>query len=142
MTTLTKKSMLMVGLASLATVAIDVYSINKPASEHIKTLIIFGIWAIFPYVILLFLIYKSDKYPKASGVAFAGTLILVLFGVSTLIDGFFIHLDAQSGLLFLFIPFWQLIGSCILALIVLLCMLFDLDKTNSYTPSRSKDSTH
>ena len=51
-------------------------------------------------------------------VAFVGSLLLVLFGVGAIFDGFFMYLDAQNGLLFIFIPLWQLVGSFILALTV------------------------
>jgi len=108
----------MVATASLTTIAIEVYTIDKAHSDWIKSSIGFGAWAIFPYLILSLLLLISDKTRLQSIVAFVGSLILVLFGVGALFDGFFVHLDAQNGLLFIFIPIWQLIGGFILALII------------------------
>jgi hypothetical protein len=118
MTNLTKKSVVMVTAASIATIALEVYTRDKAMTDWIKSSIEIGAWAVFPYVILFLLLLISDKNRTQSVVAFVGSLLLVLLGVGALYDGFFIHLDAQNGLLFLFIPLWQLVGSLILGIII------------------------
>jgi hypothetical protein len=74
---------------------------------------IFGFfgWACLPYGILLFLnIIKAGKLKKDI-VLLLTTAIVSGFGIILIIDAFFIHIDAQGGLVFLFIPIYQSIAA-------------------------------
>lgn len=71
----------------------------------------FGAWVVSPYC-FMFLASRKEK-PNAiyDGVILATSIGLAVFGFSIYYDGFFVHLDAQNSLLFLFIPLWQWVGA-------------------------------
>jgi len=74
---------------------------------------IFGFlaWACLPYGILLFLnIIQPGKIRKDIALLVT-TAIVSGFGIILIIDAFFIHIDAQGGLVFLFIPMYQSIAA-------------------------------
>jgi hypothetical protein len=50
--------------------------------------------------------------------AFIGSMLVVGLGVLLLVDGFFVHPDAQSSLVFIVLPFCQLAGVVVLVLII------------------------
>jgi len=74
-------------------------------------------WACLPYGILLFFnnIYRGVF--KKDLVLLITTIVVTIFAVLILIDSFFIHIDAQSGLVFLFLPVYQAVAACIGGLI-------------------------
>lgn len=76
-----------------------------------------GAWAASPYVGLAALVAWATKDRLSLGIVTVGCLILVAFGLFAFIDGFYFHLDAQNGLLFLFVPFWQWGGLIVMAAI-------------------------
>jgi len=81
------------------------------------TLFGYALWAISPYLILVIIFQSFQKNQYSINVAFFGALIIVLTSCGLLIDAFFIHIDAQNALLFLFLPICQWLAFLILALI-------------------------
>ncbi len=73
------------------------------------------VWAISPYLFAVFMIKRITHHAAiliATGVSF----ILAIGGVFLLIDAMYIHLDAQSALVFVVIPMYQWIILLITAL--------------------------
>ncbi|WP_316367585.1 hypothetical protein [Candidatus Thiodiazotropha sp. CDECU1] len=97
-----KVSYLICGLAVLVTIVIGIDSMEP----YSLTAIGFIVWAISPYGLLSILI----KFSK-SQITIPGTLILAIttsvFGLGLIIDALYIHLDAQGGLVYIIVPFWQ-----------------------------------
>ena len=88
----------------------------KNFSDYL-TLFGYTLWAISPYLILAIILQSFRKNPYSLNVAFYGALLILLSSFALLIDAFFIHIDAQNALLFLFLPICQWLAILILALI-------------------------
>src|SRR5665213_2093884 len=79
-------------------------------TTNVVPLLLFFSWALSPVVVLAGVAYKSEgRTGRAIElVRFAAVCALVLFGAAVYQDGFFgSHPDAQSGLLFVFVPLYQ-----------------------------------
>ncbi len=88
---------------ALATVVIAFKTMNRPNSLGASGIIV---WAISPYFYLF--VMASAVTKKASRIAvFILALLAGSFGLWAIIDAMFIHLDAQAGLAYIFIPLWQ-----------------------------------
>ena len=74
-------------------------------------------WCLLPYALLVHMTYRQVEMGNLSILIIFGTVIIG-WGIFKYIDGFFVHSDAQSGLLLFVIPFFQLIG-CLLLKIIL-----------------------
>jgi hypothetical protein len=70
-------------------------------------------WSISPYLLLLAYVLKMRSPLRKRSVITIGTFIVIFFGLVVLFDGLFIHLDSLNGLLFLFMPPYQLFGALI-----------------------------
>ena len=66
----------------------------------------FLIWAISPYLFAVFMTKQSTQY-AATLVVTGVSSVLAIGGVFLLIDAMYIHLDAQSALVFVVIPMYQ-----------------------------------
>ena len=75
----------------------------------------FLIWAISPYLFAVFMTKQSIQY-AATLVVMGVSSILAIGGIFLLIDAMYIHLDAQSALVFVVIPMYQWIILLIAAL--------------------------
>jgi len=73
------------------------------------------VWAISPYLFAVFLT-KQSTHHAAITVITGISLILAIGGIFLLIDAMYIHLDAQSALVFVVIPMYQWIILLITAL--------------------------
>jgi hypothetical protein len=73
-------------------------------------------WALLPMAILWFANYHTTRLSLALTVL-VGSLFVVGLGAAFYIDAFFIHPDAQSGLVILFAPIYQLAAATPLALL-------------------------
>ncbi len=71
---------------------------------------LFGAWAISPYLGIVGFSRTSDENKKQRITRLVGLTLIVAFGVLIIIDGFFIHSDAQNALLFVFVPIYQWVG--------------------------------
>lgn len=68
-------------------------------------------WAFLPYVILLIFNFIKNGNLKKDIAIFVTSIIVSGSAMFFLIDGFFIHIDAQNALLFVFLPGYQSIVS-------------------------------
>ena len=76
--------------------------------------------ACLPYgILLVFNTIKGGEIKKDIALLIT-TIIVSGFAIFMLVDAFFIHIDAQSGLIFLFLPMYQSIASIIGGLIGLI----------------------
>lgn len=71
----------------------------------------FSIWAVGPYVLLFFLNRVRDVTRGQLIVYGLGSLAIATLGLAIYYDGFFVHTDAQNGLLFIFVPIIQWMSS-------------------------------
>lgn len=90
----------------------DNYAYQK-ASDYLA-LFCFMLWDIAPYIIIAFLLRYFCRSETVTKIFTAGILIISLVTALILIDTNFVHIDAQGGLIFLFLPFYQGIAVFIL----------------------------
>ncbi len=98
-------------LAILVTITVGILNMDTFSFGAIG----FLVWAISPYLFVAFLTKRSTHHTVTlvlTGVSF----ILATGGVFLLIDAMYIHLDAQSALVFVVIPMYQWIILLITAL--------------------------
>lgn len=67
----------------------------------------FAVWAILPYLMILFLARKACASRANSLLILLGTLIISLGGVALYIDAVLLHPDPQGGLVFIAVPGYQ-----------------------------------
>ena len=77
----------------------------------------FTLWAVSPYGAFALLCLAVRNRPIAARISAVGSILAAAFGMVALIDGFFFHLDAQNGLLFIFVPLYQWAGWVFFALL-------------------------
>lgn len=70
-------------------------------------LLIFWVWAIIPYLTLTFANKYFTKTKTAENLVLSAVVITVWGGLFIYYDAFHVHLDAQNGLLFIFLPVCQ-----------------------------------
>ncbi len=75
----------------------------------------FLVWAISPYLFAAFMTKQSTQY-TATLIITGVSSLLAIGGIFLLIDAMYIHLDAQSALVFVVIPMYQWIILLITAL--------------------------
>ena len=75
----------------------------------------FLVWAISPYLFAAFMTKQSTQY-VAILIITGVSSVLAIGGIFLLIDAMYIHLDAQSALVFVVIPMYQWIILLITAL--------------------------
>jgi hypothetical protein len=73
----------------------------------------FLIWGVLPYCVLLWGAAVLTHSRVSAIVVLITTVIELIAGAVFYCDAFFIHPDAQSALVFIFIPFYQLLASTV-----------------------------
>ena len=99
----------------LASAIATTFAIGWGNGDRSGTMAAILAWAVSPYVGLAGMVTWGTKDRLSLGIVAVACLVLVAFGVVSFIDGFYFHLDALNGLLFLFVPFWQWIALIALA---------------------------
>ena len=94
---------LIIVLTMLATAGMTFDALDKSA---ILIGLVFIGWGISPYILLLVL-NKMARRVKAKVVVLVSSIINAALGLAVIIDAMYIHPDAQGGLVFIFIPFYQ-----------------------------------
>lgn len=90
-------------VAAITTVVIESKSMSQPITF---TGFGFIVWAVSPYAYLA-LMAKLVSTSTAELIVLLLSFLVGSLGVWLIIDAFFIHLDAQSGLVYIFAPIWQ-----------------------------------
>lgn len=111
-------------LSLLVTMGLMIYSAqpwgDNYAYKNIAGYILLGVflaWAASPYVILWLLSNKAVDDRVSVLTILGGTVLICGLTLALLIDTVFIHIDAQGGLVFLFLPIYQWIAVGILGLL-------------------------
>ena len=74
------------------------------------------LWVMVPYLVLFFST-RMRTSSKVSWVVLGSTLVIVGLGVFIYVDTYFVHTDhlnSTSGLIFIFVPLYQLILGCLM----------------------------
>jgi len=101
-------TLVMLGLAGAVTFGLAVY-LGGGSMDLIG--FAFAVWALLPYGPLAVMAFVRRKSVGHAVTVFVGTLLIAGFGLVGYYEGFFASLDAQGGLLFIFVPIWQWVGS-------------------------------
>lgn len=117
------------GLAAIVTVALSIVSArpwgDNYAYQDISGYLMlagFMAWSISPYIYLLLSAGRSAAANRPSRfLSVAVAFLICVGGVAAVWDTVFIHIDAQGGLVFLFLPVyqWLLIGALEITLVIL-----------------------
>jgi hypothetical protein len=67
----------------------------------------FAVWAIPPYLMILFLVRKAFASRANNFVVIVGVLIISLGGVALYVDAALLHRDPQGALVFIAVPLYQ-----------------------------------
>lgn len=74
----------------------------------------FALWAVAPYVVLWFSARRAADSGLWSWIVAGATIVLAVFAIYFYWVGFIQRPDAQSGLLFVFLPLYQLAAAGVL----------------------------
>lgn len=69
-----------------------------------------GLWLMAPYAGMSALIVKLKHTLRQEIVLLFGSLGVAVFGITILFEGFFVHADPRSWILYVLIPFYQWIA--------------------------------
>ncbi len=124
-TTRTIQFMAIVGI--LVTTAIAIYAAQpwgdnyayKSLPDYLLLAVFIG-WAISPYVFLVYTARRPQSAPIQNILRVAAAFLIVVWGIGVLINTILIHTDAQSALIFLFLPFFQWVILGLLAVVLYL----------------------
>src|SRR5581483_8927675 len=99
-------------VAAVVSLAVMLYNADLASALQVALSVVFAAWVAAPYWYL----YRQTLKPpdrRRSVALFIVSVACAGFGLSVFMDAFVVHrnLDPQIGLLFLFIPLWQLLGS-------------------------------
>lgn len=67
----------------------------------------FAVWAILPYVMVIFLVRRAFQSQAHKLIVMVGALILSVVGVAFYMDAAFLHRDPQGALVFMAVPIYQ-----------------------------------
>ncbi|MBI3344438.1 MAG: hypothetical protein HY028_06250 [Gammaproteobacteria bacterium] len=95
-------------LGGILTLGIAIYAAQGAESRTLQFLILVILWACSPYAALFVLARRVAASGPWLIVLPICALATMLFGLYFFWQGFFVQPDPQSGLLFIFLPFYQL----------------------------------
>lgn len=78
-------------------------------AENLLSLDAFSVWVASPYFLLLIPVVLAHS-KKGQVALLVVSLLMVAGALFIYYDTMFVHLDAQGGLVFLFLPLWQLLA--------------------------------
>lgn len=94
-------------LGAVLTVGIALYAAQGAESRTLLFLVLVLLWACSPYAALLVLARRTSDGPWRIVIPIC-VVATMLFGLYFFWQGFIVQHDPQSGLLFIFLPFYQL----------------------------------
>jgi hypothetical protein len=97
--------------------------VGTPRAGAVASLALFALWAVVPYLALLLIGYVSRTKAAPAVITLVGALAVTGCGLWAYYEGFYVNLDAQSALLFVFVPVIQLVGCAVLAVTALVFWL-------------------
>lgn len=72
--------------------------------------VLFAIWGLVPFVVAKRVVDRHAAHERALWVLLSAAIVLGAGTFAILRDAFVVHPDAQSGILFVLLPAWQLIA--------------------------------
>ena len=108
------------GAGSLLTLGFIIWDGEPRDPDWWVGVVTFGFWSLIPYALLGTLTHFFRGSTKSLVALLAGSAIIGFFALYVLVVAFVISPDAQSALVFLFLPFWQLVFSSPFSLVALL----------------------
>jgi hypothetical protein len=99
-------------MMSIATVGLLLKAADLSAGLVLFLVLVLA-WCVSPYALLALALRRPWMSTEAVLVAFATTIAVSGFAMYIYTVAFFVKPDAQSGLVFLFIPLWQWVGALI-----------------------------
>jgi hypothetical protein len=70
----------------------------------------FAAWTLVPYALVVQAARRQPASRSSQTVLLFAAAALLAFGSFTLYEAFVAHLDAQSGIVFVFLPLYELVG--------------------------------
>ena len=95
-------------LASLVTLGLVAYSAEDAEAGTLPFLIGVMLWTVLPYAALFMLARRASTNELLAAILVLAVLVVMASGLWLFWKAFFAHPDPQSGLLFLFLPLYQL----------------------------------
>ena len=98
-------------LAALLTLGLLIYLGRGSRSlARCIGIVMFGAWGIAPYSGIATASLKMRRTSLEACMVLVGGLAIITFAGFVYHNGFFVHPDAQSGILFVFVPVYQWVG--------------------------------
>ncbi len=94
---------------------------NGASRESSDLIVLCGFMAcsISPHIAMITVIWLLRNRPRILAGFCIGVSVLAVLGLYALFDAMFVHLDPQSGLVFLFVPLCQLLATLLLSFVCL-----------------------
>lgn len=102
-------------VGALATLGFMVYAGRPESAVWFLGMLPFAAWALAPYGVLGMQVRRHAGSARASGVLLVASLLLSAASVFLLWQAFVVEPDAQSALVFVFLPLWQLVYAVIVS---------------------------
>ncbi len=100
--------------AALITLALMIYAAqpwgDNYAYQNLSGYLVllgFAVWVTLPYLMIIFLARKASLSQANNFFVVIGALLISLGGVFLYVDAVWLHRDAQGGLVFIAVPFYQ-----------------------------------
>jgi hypothetical protein len=109
--TVTRITRILLIAAAAACLGLLTYAADLSSTSRFFTALAFGLWVVSPFVFLL----HASRRRRDNRVWQYGLLIVSMltaaFAAVVYYDAYFVSLDAQNALVFLFVPLWQWLGA-------------------------------
>jgi len=121
------------GLTTALLLYLSIYGFIDEGFQWSGLLQLFGflIWADVPYVAVFWLAAVLVHGRSTAMLVLVAAFAVVMFGALVYFDAFFVHLDPQSALVFLFVPLYQLLA--VIALFGALAIIRAISKNKFVT---------
>lgn len=107
---LERASYALLALGLLATLGAMLYAGQPRSWRWLVGVSGFAGWAALPWLACGFAVRWLSRSRAASALMLAASALLCAATAWLLVDTLFVHIDAQGGLVFLFLPVWQLVA--------------------------------
>ena len=100
-------------ILSLLIAAVSAVLIAGEAADWKELFSVFNLWIVLPYILFFIISTKSNQKSKSSIVPIAScltALLILSFTLLVYIDSFYISASSTSALVFIFVPFYIVVG--------------------------------
>ena len=87
------------------------YAADLTSGRNFLWAVGFGLWVVSPFVFLLHATRRFQGNRTRDVALLLVSLATALFAAFVYYDAFFVSMDAQSALVFIFVPLWQWVGA-------------------------------